>query len=415
MRNFNSLIPVTRRYNALTKRGQIHTRYLSSLLILFVISLSSCASDKRPITTRAASTSIYSPYVNPSAAEKLSQADAAKAEGRYDDAMRLYEDIANEPSPSQAEPGYAYQKYQTGIVFALLRIGQLYELGLGVQQDYNKAFYLYKDASDACGIPMKCIDAAAAQIKMGYFYFYGLGVPANPERAEQLLSDGESRLFGTRHLVFLISHGLMPSSYDELMHIPQSEIASRAEAAGESTEPSGENQPPQAPLHSASNDVAKNNSRATSVFVENIVGKYKIEIFCIAHPSCATPNVMKSDPIVDLASQGGSEDFVVERVEWNGPITKKHYQTIITFKIEYDDRFNLQSISLNVAEDNDPHPAAFEFADKSKNVAIDWARSKIKSRAASVIIDIINKSISIKDAVGESIKYLADNPEMLSN
>lgn len=58
---------------------------------------------------------------------------------------------------------------------AALNLGTMYYTGRGVEQDYSKAFELYKLAADACSLRTIC--------NLGYCYYYGRGRPVDYENA----------------------------------------------------------------------------------------------------------------------------------------------------------------------------------------------------------------------------------------
>ncbi len=92
----------------------------------------------------------------------------------YESAFRLYESALEQ-----------------GVDFAAYKIGEMYYYGLGVEQDYAKAFEYLKYYNGE--FDEGCIDLAPANVHymLGEMYKNGWGVEANPKEAEKLFRAAE--------------------------------------------------------------------------------------------------------------------------------------------------------------------------------------------------------------------------------
>jgi hypothetical protein len=67
---------------------------------------------------------------------------------------------------------------------------------------------------------------------------------------------------------------------------------------------------------------------------------------------------------------------------------------------------------MSVSETNNPFPQAFLGTEISKAAALKYLSNKLNEqnhRAASVVVRIINNNMSVQDALGEILLYLANS------
>lgn len=158
------------------------------------------------------------------------RAEAAHRRGDYVTALELYKklaalgsdvaryDAANimlhgwgevKRDPIEARIGYeqvlrSNNPYLRG--FAAVKLGQIYEYGLGIPVDYERAFSYYKrleDTNDAVGL-----------LRLGIFYEQGQGTPKDLRKAMDLYRRAAQlgHVFGRRYLgVLKVKTGSVPT------------------------------------------------------------------------------------------------------------------------------------------------------------------------------------------------------------
>jgi hypothetical protein len=147
----------------------------------------------------------------------ISEARAAQARGDYAGMMRAFLEL--EGSPTAA----------ADVAFARTQIGILYEKGLGVPQNYALARQWYGKAIEtneaAGGVP----GAGLAYSRLGFLYANGLGGSSDKQAARRAFENaGGAR---GRDYVFLLDHGALGKTYDDVNALSISDAKERIERA----------------------------------------------------------------------------------------------------------------------------------------------------------------------------------------
>jgi Sel1 repeat len=184
--------------------------------ITLAICLSSCATPNPNPTSYPITTPSTGFTQGPPTANDLRAAVRANKAKDYATALPLFEKVGSVDTSPASLPGLT-PAFLDDIAWARLHVGLYYENGFGVQQNYENAILWYQYASQTPAPNSIAIDNV--KIKLGLFYYYGIGVRKDIPFARTLVVDGEYGMIGSTNWAYLMDYGLMPRSADEGLHI----------------------------------------------------------------------------------------------------------------------------------------------------------------------------------------------------
>jgi hypothetical protein len=156
---------------------------------------------------------------------------AARATENPTEEIRLWREVDAEPDASIAFAGvpmtansiqnnnYHYgtlsaaQEYANGLAQARVMIGNYYQNGVAVRQDYAEAAAWYQKASNTTDpTGERTLFGNVAAKNLGLLYAYGLGVPQNRATARQLWETWPAGSGGNRGLLRLLDADALPKT-----------------------------------------------------------------------------------------------------------------------------------------------------------------------------------------------------------